>query len=289
MTSESTVSVSEAKTSQTLSLIDCSKQLRLKSEGEKMLLILPKVDPKTDTTDWSEFWQELKSRLHSRERSWQPGSPVHLIAKDRLLDGRQLQTIAEALAEFELKLNWVCTSRRQTAVAAVTAGYSVEQQTPTKSLASDTDESNQELADPLYLRNTVRSGVEIRHPGTVVIMGDLNPGGIILAARDIFVWGRLRGIAHAGAQGNRECRIMALQMEPTQLRIADALARAPEVPPLKFEPEIAYMTPQGIRLCQAANFGKTYSFSEEVGGWINSQIDTPQRTGGWGILARKDK
>jgi septum site-determining protein MinC len=108
------------------------------------------------------------------------------------------------------------------------------------------------------LQITVRSGVEIRHPGTIVILGDLNPGGEVVAAGDIFVWGRLRGVAHAGANGNRNCRIMALQMEPTQLRIADAVARAPGTPPTQFYPEVAYVTPEGIRIARATDFSKTH-------------------------------
>jgi septum site-determining protein MinC len=50
---------------------------------------------------------------------------------------------------------------------------------------------------------------------------------------------------------------MALKMEPTQLRIADAVARAPETPPIEFYPEVAYVTPQGIRIARAADFAKT--------------------------------
>jgi septum site-determining protein MinC len=60
------------------------------------------------------------------------------------------------------------------------------------------------MAEPLYLQLTVRSGVEIRHPGTIVILGDFKSGRAVIAEGDIFVWGRLRGVAHAGARGNRE-------------------------------------------------------------------------------------
>ncbi|PLZ37043.1 septation ring formation regulator EzrA, partial [Fischerella thermalis WC542] len=95
------------------------------------------------------------------------------------------------------------------------------------------------------------------HPGSVIILGDVNPGGIVVADGDILVWGRLRGVAHAGARGNRECLIMALQMEPTQLRIADAVARAPEKLPMQFYPEVAYVTHQGIRIGRASDFSKT--------------------------------
>lgn len=112
------------------------------------------------------------------------------------------------------------------------------------------------LADPLYLQASVRIVIEIRHPGTVIILGDLNPGSNVVAAGDILVWGRLRGFVHAGAWGNSNCRIMALQMEPTQLRIANAVARAPEKPPTQIYAEVAYVTSQGIRITKATDFSK---------------------------------
>ena len=250
------------------SQIDCGSQIQLKNEGEILLITLPTEEQTVETTDWTDVWQGLKYRLNG-DRSWQSGSTVHLIAKDRLLDGRQLQALAEILREADLQLKRICTTRRQTAVAAATVGYSVDQELPS-SLSVQEDLPQAGLSEPLYLQTTVRSGIEVRHPGTVVIWGDLNPGGIVIAAGDIIVCGCLRGIAHAGAQGNRECCIMALRMEPTQLRIADIVARAPESPPEKVEPEVAYLTPTGIRLAKAITFAKTHSFSPEVQGWLNS-------------------
>jgi len=47
------------------------------------------------------------------------------------------------------------------------------------------------LAEPLYLQMAVRSGVEIRHSGTVVILGDINPGGIVVANGDIILYVKL--------------------------------------------------------------------------------------------------
>ena len=253
-------------------IVNSYSQVYLKTESERLLLVLPAEEEMVLNMPWSEIWQELKHRLQAREQSWQAGTAVSLLAKDQLLDVRRLQTIAETLSEVNLCLEKVCTSRRQTAVAAATAGYSVEQKTLDVTLSESSENKTQalSLADPLYLQNTVRSGVEVRHPGTVIVFGDLNPGGIIIAAGDIFIWGRLRGIAHAGAQGNRQSRILALQTEPTQLRIADVVARAPKVPPKSFDPEIAYVTSEGIRLSQAIDFAKTHSFSEEIGGWTDS-------------------
>jgi septum site-determining protein MinC len=235
------------------------QQVRLKSEAGKLLLMLPpegdleEENPASYLT-WGEVSQQIRQRLHSGERLWQPETTVHLIARDRLLDGRQLQEIGDALSEVQLRLKRVYTSRRQTAVAAATAGYSVEQQSSIAQINQPT-EAPQALAEPLYLQTTLRSGGDVRHNGTVIILGDLNPGSSVVADGDIIVWGRLRGLAHAGAKGNGRCLIMALQMDPTQLRIADFVARPPETPPAEYYPEVAYVTPQGaIRIARAIDF-----------------------------------
>lgn len=239
-------------------------QIRLKNEDGVVKLILPTEAETPASASWNDLWEQLQQRLQAGKRFWQPLAVVHLIANDRLLDARQLQGIADALTDVALQLQLVATSRRQTAVAAATAGYSVTQQSAiTPLLPASTEESTPLLAEPIYLQMTVRSGMDIRHQGNVIIMGDVNPGGEIFAAGDIIIWGRLRGIAHAGYPNNPQCLIMALQMEPTQLRIADRVARAPETPPPQFEPEIAYVTPQGIRIARAIDL-KTTPYLREL-------------------------
>jgi septum site-determining protein MinC len=256
--SESPASISDPPTSE--EIIDRHLQVRFKSDGERLLLILPPQAEEEETVGgltWTEMWQQLKQRLNAGDRFWSPDTIVHLMAANRLLDSRQLQEIADALSDTQLKLQRVCTSRRQTAIAAATVGYCVDQQSPQETLQQSPQPQAQLLTEPLYLETTVRSGTEIRHPGTVIIIGDLNPGSLVVAAGDILVWGRLRGVAHAGSGGNSQCMIMALQMEPTQIRIADAVARAPANSPDRYYPEVAYVTAQGIRITRAADFSRT--------------------------------
>ncbi len=222
--------------------------IHLRSEAGGIELILPTMAETPTGTSWVEIWEQLQQRLKGAKRFWQPLTPVQLYAQDRLLDARQLQIIADALGAVQLRLQVIHTSRRQTAVAAATAGYSVQQQEPDQLNVNATKPA---LSEPLYLQMTIRSGVEIRHPGTVVIIGDVNPGGEVIAAGDIVIWGRLRGIAHAGSQGNNSCLIMALQMNATQLRIANHVARSPEQHPSQPEPEVAYVVPEGIRITRS--------------------------------------
>lgn len=226
------------------------------------LLYLHLPSAKVMTVEWSQLWEQLQQRLESSAKIWPPNTAVCLMANDRLLDPRQFEQLESALCGANLSLKRVVTSRRQTAITAVSAGYSVEQQSPSLRLS----EANAVkfaplpmvpmLAEPLYLETTLRSGTEIRHPGSVVVVGDTNPGSSIIADGNILVWGRLRGVAHAGANGDHECQIMALQMEPTQLRIADQVARSPEKAPNQFYPEVASIGAEGIQISRASEIAR---------------------------------
>ncbi len=225
-------------------------QVRFKNEQGKLLLILPSETndssgQNTLTYAWSEVMNQLRGRLQAEARHWEANTAVHLIARDRLLNAQQLQDIVEALASHRMPLRRVYTSRRQTATTAATAGYSVEQHIAVSQLNPAPTEAGSAMAEPLVLKTTLRSGVEIRHNGPVVVIGDLNPGSAIVAEGDIIVWGRLRGNVHAGYKGDAQARIMALRMEPAQIRIATFVARGPANPPAQFFPEVAYVTPQG--------------------------------------------
>ncbi|MCL4521978.1 MAG: septum site-determining protein MinC [Firmicutes bacterium] len=80
----------------------------------------------------------------------------------------------------------------------------------------------------LMIRRTLRSGQRVHFHGNVVVVGDVNPGAEITAAGDIVVMGWLRGVAHAGAYGNVRSMVSAFRLNPTQLRIAHLIARAPD-------------------------------------------------------------
>ncbi|HZG60689.1 MAG TPA: septum site-determining protein MinC [Anoxybacillus sp.] len=74
----------------------------------------------------------------------------------------------------------------------------------------------------------VRSGQILHVQGDLLLIGDVNPGGTVIAGGNIFILGALRGIAHAGYYGNKEAVIVASVMKPTQLRISDIMNRAPD-------------------------------------------------------------
>ncbi|HMV70241.1 MAG TPA: septum site-determining protein MinC, partial [Myxococcota bacterium] len=93
----------------------------------------------------------------------------------------------------------------------------------------------------LTLKRTLRSGAAIHFDGDVTVVGDVNAGAQIRAGGNIIVLGKLRGVVHAGAQGDEEAFILAFDLAPTQLRIARHIAIAParSVADDTFHPEMA--------------------------------------------------
>jgi septum site-determining protein MinC len=74
----------------------------------------------------------------------------------------------------------------------------------------------------------IRSGQVLEVPGDLLLIGDVNPGGTVIAGGNIFIMGSLKGIAHAGVFGNDQAVITASSMQPSQLRIHDCINRAPD-------------------------------------------------------------
>lgn len=85
------------------------------------------------------------------------------------------------------------------------------------------------IPETLYVEANLRSGQLIRYPGNVFVVGDVNPSAEIIAAGDITIWGTLRGIVHAGADGDKEAKVMAMDLSAGQVRIADKVAAFKEV------------------------------------------------------------
>jgi septum site-determining protein MinC len=94
--------------------------------------------------------------------------------------------------------------------------------------------------EAVFLQRTLRSGHKISYHGHIVVLGDVNPGAELIAGGNIIVYGRLRGVVHAGAGGDPEAVVCALDLSPTQLRIADTISVSPPRKG-KTRPEIAYL------------------------------------------------
>ena len=95
-------------------------------------------------------------------------------------------------------------------------------------LIRKTFETDVEISETKYIRNSIRSGQREEYTGSLVILGDINAGAEVIAGGNIVVVGKLRGLAHAGANGNTKAIIAANGIEATQIRIANMVKEIEE-------------------------------------------------------------
>ncbi|MEL6527569.1 MAG: septum site-determining protein MinC, partial [Chloroflexota bacterium] len=196
------------------------------------------------TEEWQNITQTLASKLDA-QADFFSGARVTIDVGERPVPKYELTSLKAVLERRHLTLVVVQTTSRTTFNSA----QSLDLRTvfPEEDRIGFQDDSiNTMPTDPeeqgtpgVMIRRTLRSGRVITSHGHVVVIGDVNPGAQIIATGDIIIWGRLRGTVHAGAEGDTDAIICALDMSPNQLRIADLIATSPKEQKRVVRPEVA--------------------------------------------------
>ncbi len=148
------------------------------------------------------------------------------------LSCKDLSELIEIVGHNECKVIGFCSSSSKTIISAQSLGY--RSQFIIENYSSNTldiNDKNSILTETHFHQGTLRSGEYLDTAGDLLILGDVNPGAIVSAEKNIIIWGRLLGIAHAGSKGNSQATISALHLRPLQLRIANKVARGPKEKP----------------------------------------------------------
>lgn len=191
--------------------------ITLKSSGEGLTITLGEGP-------WSKVLAELALELE-RPRAVDIFRAPHVRIEtgERAMTPLQVEELAWLLELHDMKFEWRSNGTQSPLPGLDEAPSSVKQHTLESQVANVAV-----WEDAALCPRTLRSGQAIRYAGHVVVMGDVNPGAEIIAAGDVLVWGRLRGVVHAGASGNDHAMVCALKLAPTQLRIGKHIARAPD-------------------------------------------------------------
>jgi len=184
---------------------------------------------------FEEVLDGMEAKLSSRA-SFFVGGRVALRVGDRALSSEQLTAVGGMLEKIGVTLWAVEGTHPTTCLAARELGLEAPLSPPASPVPVDI--SPEEVAG-FVVQRTLRSGQAIRHVGHIALIGDVNPGAEIVAGGDIIVWGKLRGTVHAGAMGDEDALICALQLAPSQIRIGARIARSPERARLPTVPEVA--------------------------------------------------
>lgn len=196
----------------------------IKGISEGLLVTLSPTD------EWLTITSELARRIDEKGAFF-AGAKLFIHLGERPVPKYELSSLKALLERRNLTIDMVMSDSRTTIEAAESLDIRIEVLNPetvdselVETLPFDSEEMG---TAGVLIRRTLRSGRTIHSDGHVVVLGDVNPGAQIIAGGDIFVWGKIRGMVHAGAYGDESAVVCALDMTPTQLRIAGYLTTSP--------------------------------------------------------------
>jgi septum site-determining protein MinC len=181
--------------------------------------------------EWPELHQTLLVTLDQRIDFFR-GAKIFLDVGNQILRAVELGQLRDEISGRGLTLWGVLSNSPTTENTAQMLGLATRLSRPSAALQQRSmaaPETNLEDGEEAILvHRTLRSGYSLKYPGHVIVLGDVNPGAEVTAGGNVIVWGRLRGTVHAGAEGNDEAVVCALDLAPMQLRIAGRVAIPPQ-------------------------------------------------------------
>jgi septum site-determining protein MinC len=187
--------------------------------------------------EWSDLETALMSHIDEKSSFFQ-GARMALDVGNHILRAAEMGALRDRLSNKGIGLWAVVSSSPLTEQTAQMLGMATRISTPRPERAIRPMDTNLEGESAVFVQRTLRSGFKVSHHGHIIVLGDVNPGAEVVAGGSVVIWGRLKGVVHAGAEGNENAIVCALDMLPTQLRIA-SLVSIPSQRKGKAEPELA--------------------------------------------------
>jgi septum site-determining protein MinC len=197
-----------------------------------------------EAAEWSEVVDALRTHLE-QSGSFFAGARLLVDIGEREIGEQQLSEMLGLMDERGIRPEALLATARESRNAARAVGLLARVISPPAS----TSPAPSHESEAMLVVRTVRSGQVVRHQGHITLIGDVNAGAEVIAGGSVVVWGRLRGLVHAGAMGDSSALICALELRPTQLRIANLIARTPEDTPAHGHiplPEVARIADEHI-------------------------------------------
>jgi septum site-determining protein MinC len=197
----------------------------------------------SQTEEWQVITSDLAARI-DEQSAFFAGARITIEVGARPVPKHELTSLKALLERRGLTLAAVISDSQTTidAAQALDLRTSIATANPNRDRSDGIPISPEQEGTPgVMIRRTLRSGRTVHSDGHVVVYGDVNAGAEIIAVGDVIVWGRIRGNVHAGANGDTSAVVCALDMTPTQLRIAGFITTSPDDKRRKPRPEVAFV------------------------------------------------
>ena len=156
-----------------------------------------------DGEEFEVIEKEIRRRLTQLKKLYkEEKTPIKVIGK--VLKNKEIEQIEEIIKEI-LDVDVEFDMPRELGLSNIKRTFASEIST----------------SETKFHKGSLRSGQRIEEERSIVILGDVNSGAEVIASDNIVVLGTLRGLAHAGAKGNKEAIIAAGRLDTAQMRIAN--------------------------------------------------------------------
>ncbi len=164
--------------------------------------ILIKINEEAEQKDIIEC---LKNKLPQLKKLYQKDD-TPIVVTGKVLKNKEIDEIQDIIKEC-IDVNITFDSPRSLGLHGIKRAYSKQIST----------------SETKFHKGSLRSGQRLEFEGSLVIIGDVNDGAEAVAGENIVILGTLRGLAHAGAKGNKDAIISAVSIEAPQVRIANVI------------------------------------------------------------------
>lgn len=227
--------------------------------------------------EWKDLLYVLSYRIEQTDGFFK-GNQIAVDVGNRHLNEADLNQMRQVMRAYGLDPTLLRTTSERTFQAALALGIPASQLGPDGAPINEAvpaDSDTEGLGFFVY-RGSLRSGQVLYRREHIIVLGDVNPGAEVVSDGDVMVWGRLRGIAHAGARGNTNAVITALDLDPVQLRIDQIIGAAQ-----------AGISSNGPRWGANRSADRKAELARLVNGKLTIQPWDEVKTGGVAILKRR--
>lgn len=152
-----------------------------------------------------EIIEELKKKLVDLKKLYKDDkTPIKVTGK--VLKNKEMEEIQEIIKK-EIEVDVEFESPKTLGLHGIKKAFSKEIKS----------------SETIFHKGALRSGQRLEFEGSIVVIGDVNAGAEVIAGENIIILGELRGLAHAGAKGNKEAIIATNKIDSPQIRIADKI------------------------------------------------------------------
>ena len=159
----------------------------------------------SEKATYEEIEKELKEKMQELKKFYQD-EKVPILVTGKILKNQEMEEI-KSIIKKALNVKVTMDSPSELGLHGIIRTYNKEIN----------------VSETQFYRTSLRSGQKIENEASIVILGDVNSGAEVISGENVVVVGTLRGLAHAGAKGNKKAIISASNIDTPQLRIANVV------------------------------------------------------------------